>query len=181
VRICYFILHFWNWYPISFTALWQSFFPSFKVHLNLLYWVLSPPARSLIWLKYLWSLLFYFHELQRLRAVAQINKCAVPWHCGFHTKSALTEGTKPLEECKMHLLFHCLCLYSDRAMGWMTMVWFQGQAGTSLFTTMSILALGLTQPLIHWVLGIKWLGEEADHSPPSGAEVQNAWSCTFIP
>jgi hypothetical protein len=25
-------------------------------------------------------------------------------------------------------------------------------------------------------LGIKWLGHEADHSPPSSAEVKNAWS-----
>jgi hypothetical protein len=27
-------------------------------------------------------------------------------------------------------------------------------------------------------LGVKWPGHEADHSPPSSAEVINAWSCT---
>jgi hypothetical protein len=27
----------------------------------------------------------------------------------------------------------------------------------------------------------KWPGREADHSPPSTAEVKNTWSCTFTP
>jgi len=27
---------------------------------------------------------------------------------------------------------------------------------------------------------VKWLGHEADHSPPSGVEVKNAWSYTSI-
>jgi hypothetical protein len=53
-----------------------------------------------------------------------------------------------------------------------------------LFTTASRTALGPTQPLIQWVLGalflgVERLGREADHSPPSGAEVKNAWSFTF--
>jgi hypothetical protein len=30
-------------------------------------------------------------------------------------------------------------------------------------------------------LGVKWPGREADHSPPSSAEVKNAWSYTSIP
>jgi hypothetical protein len=30
-------------------------------------------------------------------------------------------------------------------------------------------------------LGVKRPGREADHSPPSSAEVKNAWSCTSIP
>jgi hypothetical protein len=29
--------------------------------------------------------------------------------------------------------------------------------------------------------GVKWPGREADYSPPSGAEVKNAWSCIFTP
>jgi hypothetical protein len=30
-------------------------------------------------------------------------------------------------------------------------------------------------------LGVKWPGPEADHSPPSSAEVKNAWSYTSTP
>jgi hypothetical protein len=55
-----------------------------------------------------------------------------------------------------------------------------------LFTTASITALGPTQPPIQWVpgalnLGEKRPGREADHSPPSSAEVKNAWSYTSTP
>jgi hypothetical protein len=65
-------------------------------------------------------------------------------------------------------------------MGWMIGVlgfdsW-QG-LGIFLFTTMSRTALGPTQPPIQGVpgalsLGVKWLGRETDHSPPSSAEVK---------
>jgi hypothetical protein len=46
-----------------------------------------------------------------------------------------------------------------------------------IFTTASRPALGPTQPPIQWVpgalsLGVKWPGREADHSPPSSAEVK---------
>jgi hypothetical protein len=49
--------------------------------------------------------------------------------------------------------------------------------GIFLFTTASRPALGLTQPTIQWVrgalfLGVKRSGREADHSPPSSAEVK---------
>jgi hypothetical protein len=49
--------------------------------------------------------------------------------------------------------------------------------GIFLFTTASRTALGPTQPPIQWVpgalsLGVKWPGREADHSPPSSAEVK---------
>jgi hypothetical protein len=49
--------------------------------------------------------------------------------------------------------------------------------GIFLFTIMSRMALGLTQPPVQWVpgalsLGVKWLGCEADHSPPSSAKVR---------
>jgi hypothetical protein len=42
-------------------------------------------------------------------------------------------------------------------------------------------ALGPTQPPIQWVpgvlsLGVKRPGREADHLPPSSAEVKNAWT-----
>jgi hypothetical protein len=55
-----------------------------------------------------------------------------------------------------------------------------------LFATVSRTALGPTQPHIQWVqgdlsLGVKRQGREADHSPPSSAEVKNAWSYTCTP
>jgi hypothetical protein len=58
--------------------------------------------------------------------------------------------------------------------------------GIFLFTTTSRTALGPIQPPIQWVagalsLGVKWPGREADHSPPSSAEVKNAWSYTSTP
>jgi hypothetical protein len=55
-----------------------------------------------------------------------------------------------------------------------------------LLTAVSRTALGPTQPPVQWVtaalsLGVKRLGREADHSPPSSAEVKNAWNYTSIP
>jgi hypothetical protein len=41
--------------------------------------------------------------------------------------------------------------------------------------------LGLTQLIIQWLPRVKQSGCEADNSPPSGVEVKNAWSYTFIP
>jgi hypothetical protein len=58
--------------------------------------------------------------------------------------------------------------------------------GTFLSTTVSRPALGPTQPPIQWLsealsLGLKRPGSENDHSPPSSAEVKNAWSYTSNP
>jgi hypothetical protein len=52
-----------------------------------------------------------------------------------------------------------------------------------LYATTSRKALGLTQPPIQWISrvlssAVKRPGREADHSPPSRAEVNNAWSYT---
>jgi hypothetical protein len=63
---------------------------------------------------------------------------------------------------------------------------FPAGLGIFLFTTTSRTSLGPTQPPIHLVqgalsLGIKRPGREADHSPPSSAEVKNAWSYTSTP
>jgi hypothetical protein len=49
--------------------------------------------------------------------------------------------------------------------------------GVFLFDTASRPALGSTQPPTQWVLGplslgVKWPGREANHSPPSSAEVK---------
>jgi hypothetical protein len=70
-------------------------------------------------------------------------------------------------------------------MGWMI----RGSpaaAGIFLFIIMSRPALGPIQPPIPWVpgvlsLGVKRPGREADHSPPSSAEVKNASSYTSAP
>jgi hypothetical protein len=58
--------------------------------------------------------------------------------------------------------------------------------GVFLFTTTSRTALEPNQPPTHWVPrvlspGVKRPGREADHSPPSSAEVENAWSYTSTP
>jgi hypothetical protein len=58
--------------------------------------------------------------------------------------------------------------------------------GIFLFTIVSRPALRPTQDPVQRVpgtlsLGIKWPGREADHSPPSSAEVKNAWRYTSIP
>jgi hypothetical protein len=62
----------------------------------------------------------------------------------------------------------------------------QKRLGIFLVTTESRSDLGPTQPPIEWVPGVlslwvKLPGREADHSPPSSAEVKNAWSCTSAP
>jgi hypothetical protein len=61
-----------------------------------------------------------------------------------------------------------------------------GGLGIFLFTTVFRTALGPTQPPIQWVpgafsLGVKRQRREADHSPPSSAEVKNAWIYTSTP
>jgi hypothetical protein len=52
--------------------------------------------------------------------------------------------------------------------------------------TLSRLALGITQFPIQWVpgalsLGVRRPGREADHLPPSSAEVKYAWSYISTP
>jgi len=51
---------------------------------------------------------------------------------------------------------------------------------------MSRLALGPTQLPIQWgpgalSTGVKQPGHEADHSPPSSADIENMWSYTSTP
>jgi hypothetical protein len=55
-----------------------------------------------------------------------------------------------------------------------------------LLSTSSRPVLGPTQPPIQWVprylsLAVKQLGGEADHSPPTSAEVMNTWICMSAP
>jgi hypothetical protein len=65
---------------------------------------------------------------------------------------------------------------------------FDSRRGLGIFpsTAVSRMALGTTQPPIQWLpaalsLWVKRPGREADHSPPSSAEVKNAWSYTSSP
>jgi hypothetical protein len=51
----------------------------------------------------------------------------------------------------------------------------------SLRWSMSRPGLGPTQPPVQWLPGEKRPGSEADHSPPSSAEVKNAWTNTYTP
>jgi hypothetical protein len=55
-----------------------------------------------------------------------------------------------------------------------------------MFAAASRPALGPTRPPTKWDPGsffsvVKRSGCEADHSPPSSAEVKDAWSCNFSP
>jgi hypothetical protein len=58
-----------------------------------------------------------------------------------------------------------------------------GRGKIFLLSTSSRPALELTHPPIHWVRGalspgVKRSEREADHSPPSSAEVKNTWMYT---
>jgi hypothetical protein len=66
-----------------------------------------------------------------------------------------------------------------------TRLWFLGPGFVSrqkknffLFSTVSKTAVEPTQSPMKWVLEVTVLGCEADHSPPSRAEVKNAWRYT---
>jgi hypothetical protein len=64
----------------------------------------------------------------------------------------------------------------ERATG----IQFLAEARKLVFSTMSRQPLGSTQPHIQCMQGtfspnVKWLGCEANHSPPSTADIKNAW------
>jgi len=73
-------------------------------------------------------------------------------------------------------------------MVWTTRVQFLAGAMTGFFPfpTASVPALGPIHSPIKWVAGaltpgVKRLGHEADHSPPSSAEFKNAWKYNSTP
>jgi hypothetical protein len=61
-----------------------------------------------------------------------------------------------------------------------------GRGKIFLYSTASRLALGITQPPIHWILGalssrVKRSGPETGHSPPSSAEIKNGGATPPLP
>jgi hypothetical protein len=77
-----------------------------------------------------------------------------------------------------------IMLQAGRSRNWSSLC----QNGQEIFllSTLSRPALGPTQLPMWWVLGtlfpgIKYLRHEIDHSPPSCAEVENAWNYTSTP
>jgi hypothetical protein len=94
-------------------------------------------------------------------------------------------------------IFYTSSIYGSRdnsmiqrlAMGWTIGVRvfnFRRGLGIFLFTIAFRLVPGPTEPRIKWVPGVLYLGvkrpvREADYSPPSSAEVKNAWSYTPLP
>jgi len=79
-------------------------------------------------------------------------------------------------------------LKTSLTMLWVGRPWFYSRQGLGvfLFTTASRRALGPNHPPIQWVPGVLSLGVkrpecETDNSPPSSAEVRNAWSVTSTP
>jgi hypothetical protein len=64
--------------------------------------------------------------------------------------------------------------YSDQTTDWTT---------EYRLTTATRIFFFATQPPMQWVsgalsLGVEWPDREAEHSPPSSAQVKNAWSYT---
>jgi hypothetical protein len=86
------------------------------------------------------------------------------------------------------LLFQIILIYHTVTRPWAGYFGIQISAGARdfSFSKTSRPALGLSQPPVQLVsgvliVGVKQLGYEVDHSPPSSAEVKNEWSCTSVP
>jgi hypothetical protein len=79
------------------------------------------------------------------------------------------------------------CVSRDSSVGIATGYGLDDQGGGSAspcrvknfhFSISSRPVLGSTQPPIKWIPGLKRQGREADHSPPTGAEVKKMWIYT---
>jgi hypothetical protein len=107
---------------------------------------------------------------------------------GLFQLPAMTYMPRDFDSCYIHTyLAAVLCANWEIPSFYLLFSW-QG-LGIFLFTTVSRMALGPTQPPIQRVpgvlsLGVKWPGAEAEHSPPSIAEVKrskNEWNYTSTP
>jgi hypothetical protein len=100
------------------------------------------------------------------------------WSCKFGSHHMLK-----IESCKFMIMMSCPVLLYGRPRGWSSS---PGRVKNFLFSASCIPALQPTQPHIQWVLGalspgVKRQGREADHSPPTRAEVKKMWIYTSTP
>jgi hypothetical protein len=75
-------------------------------------------------------------------------------------------------------LYHLDWLRAGRPSGWNSS---PGRGTVSLFHTFSRPIMGLNQPPTQRVPRVKEPDHEADHSPPTGAEIKNTWTYTSTP
>jgi hypothetical protein len=81
----------------------------------------------------------------------------------------------------------CKSGWLSRYSGWLRARRQRGRSSSSgrvknlLFSKSSRPALGSTQPSIQWVSEVKRPGREADHSPPTSAEVKKMWIYASTP
>jgi hypothetical protein len=81
-----------------------------------------------------------------------------------------------------------LCIYwaCYRLGQWKNHEFISGRGLSFLFSKMSRLDVWPTQPPVQWMpgalfLGVNWVTQYAEPSPPSSAKVRNEWSCTSTP
>jgi hypothetical protein len=104
----------------------------------------------------------------------------LPHPSQFDSNHRIIQPVAPHYTTELFRFFSTLCKVKALGYGWaIGVLGFDSRRGlgTFLFTTASRTALGLTQPPIQWIagalsLGVKRPGREADHSPPSRAEVK---------
>jgi hypothetical protein len=85
--------------------------------------------------------------------------------------------TKIVEYWRLQSKHILTCIY----LGWTTERSSPGRVKNFHFSMSSRPALGSTQPPVQWVPGVKRPGREADHSPPTSAEVKKIGSIHPFP
>jgi hypothetical protein len=115
------------------------------------------------------------------------------WSTPLCGNNVFTEHSCASKDLSLHNRKDAAYMVRDNLVGMPTTLWagrpgFDFRQGQEIFvfSTASRTALGPTQPPIQWVLRtlspwVKQSGREADHSPPTGAEVKNTWIYTSSP
>jgi hypothetical protein len=123
-------------------------------------------------------------ELQMVQLSATKYICiAILWIslASFAAITLCVASQRAIPTVSIYFVIDSVLKFGYTVVYWLS-TWFAG-AGIFLFSTASKLALGPTQPPIYWVPGaltpgLKRPERETNHSLPSGAEVNSAWSCT---